>query len=161
MYLFIDIKGDSKILDLNTIIQIGVVVEDINEAADMYADFFGVDRPKINITDTYDKTGANYKGKPTEGRAKIANFKFDKIYIELIEPDDQPSTWREFLDNKGEGIHHIGFLVKNTHGIIRGLKDKGVDVIQRGKFSRGNGGQYTYLETLNNLKFIIQLLQMN
>jgi 4-hydroxyphenylpyruvate dioxygenase-like putative hemolysin len=124
----------------------------------IYANFFGVAKPNISITETREKTGANYRGRPTEARAKIANFRFDSILIELIEPDEHPSTWREFLDNNGEGIHHVAFLVNDTHGIIRRLKNKNIDVIQRGKFP---GGQYTYIDTLNNLKFMIELLQMN
>ncbi|OGD24120.1 MAG: hypothetical protein A2Y69_08870 [Candidatus Aminicenantes bacterium RBG_13_59_9] len=34
------------------------------------------------------------------------------ITLELIEPDRNPSTWREFLDAKGEGIHHVAFEIK-------------------------------------------------
>jgi hypothetical protein len=38
------------------------------------------------------------------------------LSIELIEPDGKPSTWQEFLDIRGEGIHHIAFLQEGTMG---------------------------------------------
>jgi len=134
------------------------VVEDLNDAVNVYADFFQVEKPEITITGSQEETGATYRGISTQARAKIANFRFNRISIELIEPDEHPSTWREFLEENGEGIHHIAFLVKDTHGIIRKLKHKNIEVIQRGKFP---GGQYTYIDTIKDLKFIIELLQVN
>jgi len=36
------------------------------------------------------------------------------LSLELIEPVGGPSTWREFLDTRGEGVHHIAFHVPDT-----------------------------------------------
>ena len=34
--------------------------------------------------------------------------------IELIQPNGVKSTWQDFLDEHGEGIHHLAFKVKKT-----------------------------------------------
>ena len=76
--------------------------------------------------------------------------------IELIEPDENPSTWREFLDTNGEGVHHIAFVIKDMAGKIRKLADMGLPLIQRGEYT---GGRYAYIESNDKLKVMLELLE--
>ena len=41
-------------------------------------------------------------------------FKMGSLEIELIQPLEGQSPHKEFLDSKGEGIHHIAFLTKRS-----------------------------------------------
>jgi catechol 2,3-dioxygenase-like lactoylglutathione lyase family enzyme len=50
-------------------------------------------------------------GKPTEYSLELSNGKLGEIYLELIQPIEGKSIWKDFLDKNGEGIHHIGFVV--------------------------------------------------
>ncbi|MEZ0537572.1 VOC family protein [Caldicellulosiruptoraceae bacterium PP1] len=147
----------TNFLDTDVIVQIGIIVKDINKTAQKYAEFLNVDFPEIIITDEFEKTQAHYKGQPTEARAKLAFFRnFKNIEIELIEPDDNPSTWREFLDTHGEGVHHIAFFIKGMKEKVEIFNQKGMPLIQKGEYT---GGRYAYLDSTEQLKVIIELLE--
>lgn len=147
----------NEILGTDVVVQIGIVVKDIEKTAKEFAEFFGVDVPRIIETEEYEKTHTEYKGQPTRARAKLAFFRnFKNIEIELIEPDENPSTWREFLGTRGEGIHHIGVFVKNMDQKIENLKKEGIDVVQKGDYT---GGRYAYMDSTSKLKFILELLE--
>jgi catechol 2,3-dioxygenase-like lactoylglutathione lyase family enzyme len=135
--------------------QICIVVKDIEKTAADYADFFGVKKPSISMTETREKTHAEFKGEPTDALAKLAFFRFKNITLELIEPAGGPSTWKEWLDTHGEGVHHIAFNVRDTKGKVKALADKGIKVVQRGDF---RGGQYVYLDATGPLKIVLELL---
>ncbi|MFU0799670.1 MAG: VOC family protein [Xylanivirga thermophila] len=148
---------DKGVLGTNMVTQIGIVVKDIKETSKNYAQFLGLPQPEIILTDTVDKTRAMYKGEPCVARAYLAFFKVGELLeIELIQPDEHPSTWREFLDTKGEGIHHIAFNIKDTNVKIKKLQDMDMPLIQRGEYE---GGRYVYIDALKDLKVIIETLE--
>lgn len=144
-----------NLLGTNVITQIAIIVKDIETTSKKYAELFGVKVPKWSITDPREKTHAEYKGEPTDARAKLAFFRFKNITLELIEPVDGPSTWKEFLDTKGEGVHHIAFKVKNTAEKVERLGELGMELAQKGDFT---GGNYAYVDSMDSLKVIIELL---
>lgn len=147
---------DKNLLGTNIITQIGIIVKDIDESSKTFADFFGVEKPKWNWTDGYEKSHAEYNGKPSDARAKLAFFDMGQVQIELIEPDENKSTWREFLDKHGEGVHHIAFQVKDMDEKIKALEKNNMSLIQKGDY---DGGRYAYIDTLSKLKVIIELLE--
>ncbi|MCX7708928.1 MAG: VOC family protein [Clostridia bacterium] len=145
------------ILGRQWITQLGLIVRDINATAKKYADFFGMDFPEIITTDAYDKAQTQYNGKPTKARARLAFFRpSGGLEIELIEPDEHPSTWREFLDRNGEGVHHIAFIVKDIKGKVTKLNEIGMPLVQQGEYT---GGRYAYVNSIPDLKVMIELLE--
>jgi 4-hydroxyphenylpyruvate dioxygenase-like putative hemolysin len=96
-----------------------------------------------------------YKGKASGGRAKLAFFQLENLSLELIEPIGGPSSWSEFLDRNGEGIHHIAFKVDDIGSAKDILRDVGVNVEQEGNFT---GGSYAYTEPDSPLGAILELL---
>ena len=144
------------LLGNNKMVQVGIIVNDIEKAAADYAAFFGVEKPEAQLTDGYDKSEAQYKGKPSDARAKLAFFDFGSLQVELIEPDDHPSTWREYLEENGEGIHHIAFSIKGMKEKVNVLGEKGFQLDQKGEYP---GGRYAYINTRDTLKTMIELLE--
>ncbi|MDR1532285.1 MAG: VOC family protein [Clostridiales bacterium] len=144
-------------LGTNIVVQIGIVVRDIEKAAQDYADFLGVDKPPIYESGAYEDAGTEYRGGPTRARAKQAFFKIGpNIDIELLAPDEEPSTWREELDASGEGIHHIAFFVKGMAEKIAQFERNGFPLLQKGEYT---GGRYAYHDTKAKLKTIVELLE--
>ncbi|MCD8510619.1 MAG: VOC family protein [Bacillus sp. (in: Bacteria)] len=146
------------IFGTDVVAQIGIVVEDIEKTAKEYAGFFGVEMPEIRVTGAREEAGTTYKGKGTDARAKLAFFEMGNLQIELIEPDEHPSTWREHLDKHGEGVHHLAFMVEDMDGKIVKLGQKNVPPIQQGNFP---GGKYGYMDTTKNLKIMMEILEKN
>ena len=149
-------EGRTERFGQGTIVQIGVVVMDIEKASAAYADFLGVAAPKWFWTDTEDKAHTQFKGKPSPARAKLAFIELENITLELIEPDKNPSTWREFLDTKGEGIHHIAFEIKGMDDKTSLLAKKGMPLLQKGDYE---GGCYAYIDGAAKLGLILELLE--
>jgi 4-hydroxyphenylpyruvate dioxygenase-like putative hemolysin len=72
----------------------------------------GLPRPDVIVTDDYEQARTVYRGQPSPARAKLAFFDMGQVKIELIEPIGDLSAWKETLNAKGEGIHHIAFQIK-------------------------------------------------
>jgi len=149
-------KTNKNVLGSKRVTQIGLIVKDIEKSSKAYAEFLGMDVPQIIITDPLEKAHTQYKGKPTEARAKLAFFQMDNITIELIEPVGEPSTWQDFLTTHGEGVHHIAFEIKGTDEKITLLEKKGMPLLQKGDYE---GGCYSYIDTTPQLNVILELLE--
>jgi methylmalonyl-CoA/ethylmalonyl-CoA epimerase len=142
-------------LSTNVATQVALVVRDVEKTARAFADLLGVDVPQWIITDTQDKTGATYQGQPMVGRAKLAFFDLGSLSMELIEPVGGPSVWQDFLQTKGEGVHHIAFRVKDMDAEVAMLEKKGMPAMQRGNFT---GGCYAYIDSSDALGVMLELL---
>jgi len=149
-------RNQPEIFGEGTITQIGLVVKDIEKTSKAYADFLRVDVPEWLLTDSVDKAHTVYKDRLTEARAKLAFFRLKNLTIELIEPVGGPSTWQEFLDTHGEGIHHIAFEIKGMDEKIIQLQRKGMTLLQKGDYE---GGRYCYIDSSQQLGVLLELLE--
>jgi methylmalonyl-CoA/ethylmalonyl-CoA epimerase len=136
--------------------QVGVVVKDIEKSAKAYAEILGVPVPAWELTDPVEKAHTLYLGKSSPARAKLAFIQLPNIVVELIEPVSGPSTWQDFLETKGEGVHHLAFEVKDMDRRLAELKAKGLSLIQRGDYI---GGRYCYVDATAQLGLILELLE--
>ena len=50
-------------------------------------------------------------------------------WIELISPIEHNSPLGRFLDSRGEGLHHVAYLVDDIEGTLRSLAASGVELI--------------------------------
>jgi catechol 2,3-dioxygenase-like lactoylglutathione lyase family enzyme len=147
---------DKGFLGNNVITQIGIIVRDIEKSSKEFAEFFGIPVPKWIQTDTADKAQTRFRDASTPARAKLAFMRFGSLDIELIEPDKEPSTWREYLDTKGEGVHHIAFVIDGMRQRVADLEAHGHPLQQKGEYT---GGRYAYIDTTRTLKTIVELLE--
>ena len=140
---------EKGILGTKIVTQIGFVVNDIEKTSQAFADFLGVEKPQWSLTDTIDKTHGEFNGQPCPARAKLAFFHVgETLDIELIEPDETPSVWRNVLNEKGEGVHHIAFVVNGMKEKILALEGNGMKLLQRGEYT---GGRYAYIDCVDQL----------
>ena len=145
---------EELLLGTKNVCQIGYVVRDIRESSEKFAKLLGADIPDVISTETLDKTDWEYMGQPMDVNAKIIAFNAGSVDIELIQPVSGTSTWQDFLDENGEGIHHIAFSIKDTQNKIARLEKIGSHLIQKGELP---DGRYTYMDTYKDYKVIIEL----
>ena len=150
--------ADDKVamIDTQKMAQVGIVIPDIRKAAEAYARFFGVDVPDIIQAENPEDNPTTYKGNLSEGSCYLAFFNLENIQLELIEPIGENSTWHEFLEKTGGGIHHIAFWIKGMDGQVKKLKMMGMQEVQHGGWT---GGQYSYLEGPEEMGLIVELLE--
>ena len=135
--------------------QVGFIVKDIEEARAAWAELLGAEEPSIVETESSESTHMTFKGKPSEGRAKLAFFRLENLTVELIQPVGGPSTWQDFLDEHGSGIHHIAFNVENLDETLGKFKSMGIGIEQKGDYK---GGCYTYLASKSKLGGAVEIL---
>ena len=76
------------------------------------------------------------------------------IIIELLQPTDEESLAKEFLERKGEGIQHIAFLSDDLENDTGKLVNKGFQVVFHQRF--GQGG-CVYFDTVREGGTLIEL----
>ena len=152
-------RSNARPFDGTKIVQIAIVVRDVEKYAKSYAEFFGMDVPQIIVSETEDKAKTRYLGRTTKARVKQAFFRFDNVTLELLEPVGGPSTWKEFLDSNGEGVHHIAFEIKGMDDRIAQMQDRGATLIQEGRWTSYTGGRYAYFDSNTQLAVILELLE--
>ena len=116
-----------EIMGSNEIMQVCIVVRNLEETAQHYCDLFGMEMPEIRSG----SMDALLRGKPAILSRRVCAFQMGAVQLELLEPGPEPSTWREFLDTKGEGVHHIGFTVPDLDETLIALGKHNVAIKQK------------------------------
>jgi catechol 2,3-dioxygenase-like lactoylglutathione lyase family enzyme len=142
----------------DVVTQVGLIVRDIEKTTMRYVDVLGLAAPEIEVTAGYEITKTTYRGQPSSATAKLAFFHLGQLTLELIQPDERPSVWRDFLERNGEGAHHIAFNVQDTRRAVDRLAGSGIRVAQQGLYSDGSG-MYTYMDSQAVLGTTVELLE--
>ena len=67
------------------------------------------------------------------------------IQIQLCQPGEGKSPYKDFLEKKGEGVYHLGFVVDQVDDSETELKKLGLKVLSSGR--RADGSGFSYLDT--------------
>jgi len=150
-------KTDASLIENKNMTQVGVIVDDIEKAAQAWSNFLGMDEvPHISVAEGHESRPTVFRGNPSNATARLAFFQLDNITIELIEPLEGSSTWREFLEEHGPGIHHIAFNVDNMEHSVQLFGEVGIKEVQHGGWGTG---EYAYMDASGSLELIIELLE--
>jgi 4-hydroxyphenylpyruvate dioxygenase-like putative hemolysin len=100
---------------LPPVYQLGYVVSDIEKACKYYESIFGTG-PFSDVIDV-NMDGAILRGKPVDTTIKVAFVESGDVQIELIQPVEGRNLYTEFLETRGEGIHHLGYQVEDMEAM--------------------------------------------
>ncbi|MDD3716804.1 MAG: methylmalonyl-CoA epimerase [Candidatus Marinimicrobia bacterium] len=80
-----------------------------------------------------DVLGLEFAGIETvkDQKVKTAMFKVGDTRIELLEPTTDDSPIAKFLEKRGQGIHHIAYLVDDCRSALQRLEAEGVQMIDK------------------------------
>jgi methylmalonyl-CoA/ethylmalonyl-CoA epimerase len=148
-------KQPAKKGSFNNLVHIGLVVKDMDAAIKrLTALGIGPFRPRILPPDAKE----TYRGKPfiPGKRVAIQLTRIGNLELELIQPLDGASPHQEFLDSKGEGIQHLGFIVDNLAESVKDLTAEGSEVMLTSQFKGGGGAAYL---DLNAAGLIVELVE--
>ncbi len=133
-------------IPLNGFIQIALVVDDMDKALDTWCELFQVPRPSVRVTTPQPNPNETYRGQTACYGLKFAviDCRDRGFVVEIHEPDENPSTFREFLDKHGNGVHHIGFEVGEARDAVIGeLETMGFVMRNIGMYP---GGSWTIVD---------------
>jgi len=66
--------------------------------------------------------------------------------LQLCQPGEGDTPQWHFLQERGEGVFHLGFAVPDLDAAESAAKDKGLGVISRGRLPGTDSG-FTYFDT--------------
>ena len=134
---------------------IAVVVRNIEEVIQFYTSI-GIgpfeDYPPLKEyvkLDVPDKVGFH--------NVKIKVVQIGPIQIQLIQPGEGQSLYKDFLEKKGEGVYHLGFVVDYVDDSEAALKNLGLEVLSSGRREDGSG--FSYMDTAGKGGVILLIRQ--
>lgn len=137
--------------------QIAIVVHDIDQALERYHRALGwgpwnvYEHKPPALHDTY------LHGRPTDFTMIGAETHVGEIVVELLQPEDGPSIYKEWLDSHGEGLHHIAVMrptPAESEATRRRFEDMGAGILMEGRI--GETIHFYYLDTEPLLKVIFE-----
>ncbi|NLC50927.1 MAG: methylmalonyl-CoA epimerase, partial [Firmicutes bacterium] len=87
-------------MKLKKIDHLGIVYKDLEAALETYRSVLGLEVKGIEVVE--------------DQKVKVAFLPIGETNLELLEPTDESSPIAKYIENKGEGIHHIAFRVDNV-----------------------------------------------
>jgi methylmalonyl-CoA mutase C-terminal domain/subunit len=97
------------------IAHIGIAVNSIDSALPFYTDTLGLELEGVE--------------KVESEAVKVAFLKVGETRLELLEPLNEDSSIQQYLNKKGEGIHHIALEVDDIHERLEKLNTEGIKMI--------------------------------
>jgi len=138
--------------------QVGIIVRDLEKSMAHYQKTLGigpwgiVDGDESTISDT------TYHGRPVRHRFRAALTTVGPLQLELIQPLEGDSIYSDFLEEHGEGLHHLGYVtVDDLAEAIRTLEKEGFTYLQGGRF--GAIG-YAYMDMGKTLGTILEFIEV-
>jgi methylmalonyl-CoA epimerase len=78
--------------------------------------------------------------------------------VELLEPTEPDSVIGRFLEKRGEGIHHVAFLVPDLAATVERLRQSGARLLNEPR--RGAGGHvYVFVHPASSGGVLVELIQ--
>ena len=103
---------------------IAIAVNDVEESAKIYQQALGGDEIEFETVES-------------EG-VKVAIIALENGRIELMQPTNDSSPIKKFLDKKGPGLHHMALDTSNIEGEVERMEGCGIQFL--GKIRPGSAG---------------------
>ncbi len=142
-------------------IHVGVVVYNIEKTIERMEKVFDLGNYRINDFPPKGAEGVQlmFRGEKAEFSARFCFIEMAGKEIELIEPVEGESVWKEFLRENGEGIHHLKYEVESINETIDFFKSIGIDCPQYGSGVGPNSGKtWAYFDTVKELGYVVEVL---
>ena len=79
---------------------------------------------------------------------------------ELVEPLDGPSIHADWLAERGEGFHHVGYIVDSLAAVTAEMEAAGHPAIARiHSFGAAGDGAAAYYDTADSLGFLVEAVE--
>jgi len=100
---------------MSRIDHIGIAVKSIEEAARLYVQGLGLELARVETV--------------SEQGVKVGFLPLGESEIELLEPLEATSTVAQFLEKRGEGLHHICVQVPDIRAAMARLREMGARLL--------------------------------
>lgn len=136
--------------------QVCVVCKDIKKTMEAYWNILGIGPWAVFELGSLHIPDLKYYGKPAWGRYTGAVTQVGPIELELFETIEGASVYQDWIDEFGEGLHHMKFLVEDLDidRVSREMERLGFPPIMSGHFGPELKNQFAYFDLRQPLKAI-------
>lgn len=127
--------------------QVAVVVRDLEAAMAAYGRVFGWGPWRVYDFTELPHTDTTVRGEPVDYTMRTAVTRVGGLDLELVEPGEGASQYREFLAEHGEGLHHIMCQDDSAEDdpVAARLTEHGLAPLMSGSVGDA-GASYTYFD---------------
>lgn len=138
--------------------QVCVVVRDLDATMKSYVEIAGIGPWAVHDFGPPDVSKILVRGQPASFRVRLAmSWTRDRMW-EIIQPLDGPSPYREFLDRRGEGMHHT--LVQHAGHMfdeaVERFRAQGCEPLMTFEF---RGMRFAFIDATAELKMYVELIE--
>lgn len=120
-----------------------IVVRDI-EKAKKYYQSIGIG-PWMDYPPLVEYTKLNVMDEKGFFATRFVYTQIGNLQLQLAQPGEGKTIYKDFLEKNGEGVFHIGFEVQDIETVDKQLRGAGMNVLASGR--RDDGSGFSYLDT--------------
>ena len=125
-----------------------VVVKDIERAVKFYS---SVGLGPLVSPEKHVFANKTLRGKPLTHKLLIRETHIGPAVLQLVQHVEGEDVYKEFIDKRGEGVQHLGFVVDNIDKAEDAAVKMGLKVTQRSRGEDGSGFAYFDTELLGGV----------
>lgn len=134
--------SDSVLIEID---HVAIAVNDLEAAIQYYADTFGC---VVEHREVVDRDGVE------EAMLKVADS-----YVQLLTPTRADSPVAKYLEQRGPGIHHVGYRVADCGAALERVKAQGHRAIDDAPRPGSRGTTVAFLHPKTAFGTLIELVQ--
>ena len=124
---------------------VGVAVKNLEEAISVYRDVLGFKLLSVHVLE--------------ERKVRVAFlFTGGETQIELLEPLGGGSPIAKFLENRGEGVHHIAVIVDDIEEVLKDFKKRGVALVDEKPRVGAEGKKIAFIHPKSTKGVLLELV---
>ncbi len=120
---------------------LGFVTRDIERTKKELQEAFGLESFAMMAPNYFNKT---YRGQPEDFKTQLAFCRVGSIVYELIQVLQGRTVYDEFLEERGEGLHHLGYEISDLARWTERYKRIGIEKVLTGERI---GLKFAYFDT--------------
>lgn len=128
---------------IKQISHLGMAVKDLEEAREFYRSVFGLESSEPIIGG--------------DGMIKVSMVRVGNTLVELLQPIGSEGVMAKFLENRGEGFHHICYEVDDINAEIASIKATGLEILSDPK--PGAEGMSVFLHPRGTHGVLVELVE--
>jgi methylmalonyl-CoA/ethylmalonyl-CoA epimerase len=102
-------------MDIRRITEVGVAVRSLDTATDLFEKLFDAEIGEVKEIEQYSM--------------RFRMCRVGKVDFELMEPTGETGVIAEFIEKRGEGLHHVAFAVDDINDTMSTLGKKNVQFV--------------------------------
>lgn len=139
------------------LVQVGLVVRDLDETMRQFKLLIDAEPDRVIEKSPSAPGPKYYLGEERDFYQRAALYNMNGIEFEILQPYNDRSALTDFLDEHGEGIHHVAFDTDNFDAFVNHLNAHGVRLVQTGPNSRHPALKWGFFDTNEKLGTMIEV----